>query len=96
MIEASATRGQEKPRTCSSGSTTALGCSRGPSCRCRLGGRCSGRRGGAQGGLGAIAISHPPYYGSMVEWSRAFGGVPIYVHAAEREWVLRPDPAIVF
>jgi glyoxylase-like metal-dependent hydrolase (beta-lactamase superfamily II) len=50
----------------------------------------------AQGGLAAIAISHPHYYGSMVEWSRAFGGVPIYVHADEREWVLRPDPAIVF
>ena len=28
------------------------------------------------GGLKAIAISHPHYYSSMVEWSRAFGGVP--------------------
>lgn len=25
----------------------------------------------------------------MVEWSRAFGDVPIYVHAADREWVCR-------
>ncbi|MGH6901281.1 MAG: MBL fold metallo-hydrolase, partial [Geminicoccaceae bacterium] len=49
-----------------------------------------------QGGLAAIAISHPHYYSSMVEWSRAFGGVPIYLHADERAWVLRPDPAIVF
>jgi hypothetical protein len=32
----------------------------------------------------------------MVEWSRAFGGVPIYVHAADRPWVMRPDKAIVF
>jgi glyoxylase-like metal-dependent hydrolase (beta-lactamase superfamily II) len=32
----------------------------------------------------------------MVEWSRAFGGVPIYLHAEERAWVMRPDPAIVF
>jgi len=50
----------------------------------------------AQGGLSAIAISHPHYYSSMVEWSRAFGGVPIYLHAEEREWVMRRDPAIVF
>jgi hypothetical protein len=32
----------------------------------------------------------------MVEWSRAFGGVPIYLHAADRQWVMRPDEAIVF
>src|SRR5438046_4378801 len=29
------------------------------------------------GGISAIAISHPHYYASMVEWSRAFGDVPI-------------------
>ena len=39
---------------------------------------------------------HPHYYSSMVEWSRAFGGVPIYLHAADRQWVMRPDKAIVF
>ena len=50
----------------------------------------------ALGGISAIAISHPHYYSSMVEWSRAFGGVPIYLHAADRQWVMRPDPAIVF
>ena len=48
------------------------------------------------GGLAAIAISHPHYYSSMVEWSRAFGGVPIYLHAADRQWVMRPDPVIDF
>lgn len=32
----------------------------------------------------------------MVEWSRAFGGAPIYLHAADREHVMRPDPAIHF
>jgi len=48
------------------------------------------------GGLAAIAISHPHYYTTMVEWSRALGGVPIYLHAADREWVLRPDPAVRF
>jgi hypothetical protein len=48
------------------------------------------------GGLAAIAVSHPHYYSAMVEWSRAFGGVPIHLHAADREWVMRPDPAIEF
>jgi hypothetical protein len=50
----------------------------------------------ALGGISAIAISHPHYYSSMVEWSRAFEGVPIYLHAADRQWVMRPDQAIVF
>lgn len=48
----------------------------------------------ALGGIAAIAISHPHFYTSMVEWSRAFGNVPIHLHAADREWVMRPDPAI--
>jgi len=48
----------------------------------------------AMGGLSAIAISHPHYYSGMVEWSRAFGGIPIYLHAADRQWVMRPDKAI--
>jgi glyoxylase-like metal-dependent hydrolase (beta-lactamase superfamily II) len=50
----------------------------------------------AAGGLGGIAISHPHFYGAMVEWSRAFGGAPIWLHADDREWVMRPDPAIRF
>jgi glyoxylase-like metal-dependent hydrolase (beta-lactamase superfamily II) len=49
----------------------------------------------ALGGVSAIAISHPHYYSSMVEWSHAFDA-PIYLHAADREWVMRPDPSIVF
>ena len=50
----------------------------------------------AMGGISSIAISHPHYYSSMVEWSRAFGGVPIYLHGSDRQWVMRPDKAIVF
>jgi hypothetical protein len=46
------------------------------------------------GGLTAIAISHPHFYTTMVEWSRAFGDVPIHLHAADREWVMRPDKAV--
>jgi glyoxylase-like metal-dependent hydrolase (beta-lactamase superfamily II) len=49
----------------------------------------------AAGGLAAIAISHPHYYSSMVEWSRAFGA-PVVLHAADREWVMRPDESIDF
>ncbi len=49
-----------------------------------------------RGGLAAIAISHPHFYSSMVDWSRAFGGVPILLHASNRPWVMRPDGAIQF
>jgi glyoxylase-like metal-dependent hydrolase (beta-lactamase superfamily II) len=48
------------------------------------------------GGISAIAISHPHFYSSMVEWSHAFGGVPIYLHVSNREYVMRPDPVIIF
>jgi glyoxylase-like metal-dependent hydrolase (beta-lactamase superfamily II) len=47
----------------------------------------------AAGGLDAIAISHPHYYSSMVEWSRAFDA-PVLLHAADREWVMRPDDSV--
>jgi hypothetical protein len=47
------------------------------------------------GGLAGIAISHPHYYGVMVEWAHAFAA-PIHLHAADRQWVMRPDPAIKF
>ncbi|HWB72831.1 MAG TPA: hypothetical protein VG452_11490 [Egibacteraceae bacterium] len=48
----------------------------------------------ALGGLDAIAVSHPHFYGAMVEWSRAFGSAPIWLPTADRAWVLRPDRAI--
>jgi glyoxylase-like metal-dependent hydrolase (beta-lactamase superfamily II) len=49
-----------------------------------------------RGGLAAIAVSHPHFYTGVAEWSAAFGGVPIYLHADDREWVTRPDAAIQF
>lgn len=49
------------------------------------------RRGG---GAAVIAISHPHYYGAASAWSDALGGVPVLLHAADAEWVTRPDPAI--
>jgi hypothetical protein len=47
------------------------------------------------GGVSAIAISHPHFYGSMVEWAHAFDA-PVHIHEADREWVARPDDSLVF
>ncbi|MCB8926290.1 MAG: MBL fold metallo-hydrolase [Ardenticatenaceae bacterium] len=49
----------------------------------------------ALGGIDAIAISHPHYYSSMIEWAHAFDA-PIYLHAADKQWVMRPDTAVHF
>ncbi len=48
------------------------------------------------GGVDAIAISHPHYYASMIDWSETFGGAPIYLHEADAPWVMRPDRRIRF
>jgi len=48
------------------------------------------------GGISAIAVSHPHTVGSLVEYSHAFDNAPIYWHADNRQWVMRPDPAFVF
>jgi glyoxylase-like metal-dependent hydrolase (beta-lactamase superfamily II) len=48
----------------------------------------------AMGGLRAIAISHPHFHAAMVEWSEALGGVPIYIHADNADYVMRPSAAI--
>lgn len=50
----------------------------------------------ARGPVAAIAISHPHYYSAMSAWSEALGGVPILLHAADREHVTRPCPGIEF
>jgi hypothetical protein len=49
----------------------------------------------ARGGVRAIAISHPHMYAAMVDWSRAFDA-PIFLHADDRQHVMRPDDAIQF
>jgi hypothetical protein len=41
------------------------------------------------GGIAAIAISHPHYYTTMVEWSLAFNNAPIHLHSADQQWVMR-------
>jgi glyoxylase-like metal-dependent hydrolase (beta-lactamase superfamily II) len=47
-----------------------------------------------RGPLIAIVASHPHMYGAQVEWSHRLGGVPVYVNAADAEWVMRWDPVI--
>lgn len=49
----------------------------------------------ALGGLTAIALSHPHYYSVMASWGRAFD-CPVLAHAADRDWVVRPDPCVEF
>ncbi|KIL34779.1 hypothetical protein SD71_17220 [Cohnella kolymensis] len=47
------------------------------------------------GGIDAIGISHPHYYSAMVEWAQAFH-VPVYLHADDKEWVMRSSDSIHF
>ena len=47
------------------------------------------------GGIDAIALSHPHYYSSQIEWAEAFD-VPIYIHEDDREWVVRNSDRIIF
>ena len=49
----------------------------------------------ARGGIRAIAISHPHFYSSMIEWGEHFGA-EIFLHAADREWVMRKASCIRF
>ena len=46
----------------------------------------------ARGGLRAIAISHPHFYTTMVDWAERFDA-QIFLHAADRQWVMRPAAA---
>jgi glyoxylase-like metal-dependent hydrolase (beta-lactamase superfamily II) len=46
------------------------------------------------GGIAGISVSHPHFYGTMIEWSHAFGGAPVYIPRADAEWVVRPDPVV--
>ena len=46
----------------------------------------------ARGGIRAIAISHPHFYSSMIEWGKHFDA-QIFLHAADRKWVMRPAEA---
>ena len=49
----------------------------------------------ARGGIRAIAISHPHYYSAMVEWADQFDA-QIFLHAKDRQWVMRESQRIQF
>jgi hypothetical protein len=49
----------------------------------------------ARGGIRAIAISHPHYYSAVVEWAERFNA-QIFLHAADREWVMRKNQRMQF
>jgi glyoxylase-like metal-dependent hydrolase (beta-lactamase superfamily II) len=46
------------------------------------------------GGIAGISVSHPHFYGTMIEWSHAFGNAPVYIPKADAEWVVRPDSVV--
>ncbi len=50
----------------------------------------------SQGGISAIAISHPHYFSSIAEWTKAFGDIPVYIHEKDKKWVMRNNANIKF
>ncbi len=46
----------------------------------------------SRGGIRAIAVSHPHFYSGMIEWAERFDA-PIFLHAADRQWVMRGGAA---
>jgi hypothetical protein len=47
----------------------------------------------ARGGIGTIAISHPHFYTTMVDWAERFDA-RVLLHEDDREWIMRPSPRI--
>jgi hypothetical protein len=47
------------------------------------------------GGIDAICMSHPHFYGSCVDWAEEFGA-RVLIPAADREWLMRPSPRVEF
>ena len=46
------------------------------------------------GGLSLVSASHPHLTGASIQWSHAFGRVPVLVASADRQWIRRPDSVI--
>ncbi|MED1865878.1 hypothetical protein P4V41_20730 [Fictibacillus nanhaiensis] len=47
------------------------------------------------GGIDAIALSHPHYYSTQVEWAETFDAA-LYIHEDDKKWVTRTSERIVF
>jgi glyoxylase-like metal-dependent hydrolase (beta-lactamase superfamily II) len=45
------------------------------------------------GGIKAIAISHPHFYTTAVEWAQTFN-CPVYYSAEDEEWIMRFAPRV--
>jgi hypothetical protein len=48
-----------------------------------------------RGGIRAIAISHPHFYSSMVEWAECFDA-QIFLHVEDRQWIMRKSGRVEF
>lgn len=50
-----------------------------------------------RGGVAAIIASHPHMYGLQSRWSAAFGDCPVFVSAADQQWLgVRPGNTVVW
>ncbi|WLD94676.1 hypothetical protein [Alkalihalobacillus sp. AL-G] len=47
------------------------------------------------GGIDAIALSHPHYYSTQVEWAEKYDA-PIYIHEDDQEWVMELSERIKY
>ncbi|MFC0237133.1 MBL fold metallo-hydrolase [Fictibacillus phosphorivorans] len=47
------------------------------------------------GGIDAIALSHPHYYSTQVEWAETFNAA-LYIHEDDKKWVTRSSERIVY
>jgi hypothetical protein len=48
------------------------------------------------GGIKAIAVSHPHYFSSIIQWSQHFDDAQIYIHKLDEDWLGRRNGAIRF
>lgn len=47
----------------------------------------------ALGGIAAISVSHPHFYGAIIEFAHAFDAA-VYLPRADEQWIARPDPSV--
>ena len=49
----------------------------------------------SKGGIKAIAFSHPHFYSNVNEWAEVFD-CPVYIHAADDQWMFNKGPRVRF
>ncbi|RYD98059.1 MAG: MBL fold metallo-hydrolase, partial [Sphingobacteriales bacterium] len=47
------------------------------------------------GGISAIALSHPHYFSTIIEWAEAFDA-PVYINAKDAQWLTRSSHTLRF